>query len=133
MEGLWILEDYLTGATTRTWDSKIGDSVEIRSMESAWFKTSVRWTKLGKSSGGISISKSVIGGENSAEALGILDDWSGIEVWGGKVEWEEEGVVTYLEIQDLKGKTNSLKTTSLDKKQVLVLKSYNLYPLTPCG
>lgn len=37
-----------------------------------------------------------------------------------------------LEVQDLKGKTNSLKTTSLDKKQVLVSKSYNLYPLTPC-
>ena len=131
MEGLWILEDYLIGATARTWDSKIGDSVEIRSMESAWFETSVGWTKSWKSSGGIAISKSVIGGENSAEAVGILDDWSGIEVWGGKVEWE--GVVTYLEIQDLKGKTYSLKTTSLDKKQVLVLKSYNLYPLTPCG
>ena len=38
-----------------------------------------------------------------------------------------------LEIQDLKGKIDSLKTTSLDKKQVLVLNSYNLYPLTPCG
>ena len=125
MEGLWILEDCLTGTTTGTCDSEIRDLVGIKSIESAWFETLVGWTKLGKSSGGTAISESVIGGENSAEALGILDDWSRIEVWGGKTKWEE-GVVTYLEIQDMKGKIDSLKTTSLDKKQVLVLKSYNL-------
>ena len=128
MEGLWILEDFLKGTTSITCGSG-----GIRPMESTWFETSVGWTKSGKSSGGIAISENEIGGENSVEALGILEEWSRIEGWGGKTEWkEEEGALTYLEIQDLKGKIDFLKATSLDKKQDLVLRSYNLYPLRPC-
>ena len=127
MGGLWVLEDYLIGTTSGTCGLRGIRLVEldwvealvgwIKSGKSAWFKTSLGWTKSGKSSGGIAISESEIEGENSAEAVGKLEEWSGIEGWGGKIEWEEvEGALTYLEIQDLKGKIDSLKTTSLDKK-----------------
>ena len=142
---MWGLKDCLIGTTSQIW------GVEgIRPMESSWIETAVGWiksresakserslgwTKTGKSSGGTTISKNEIGGENSIEARGNLEEWLGIQDWGGKTEWGVEGglTLTYLEIQDLKGKIDSLKTTSLDKKQDLVRRSYNLYPLTPCG
>ena len=144
MGGLWVLEDCLTGTTSETCGSRgirpiESDWVEasvgwINSGKSTWFELLLGWTKSGKSSGGTTISESEIGGENSAETIGKLEEWSCTKGWRGKTEWEEvEGALTYLEIQDLKGKIDSLKTTSLDKKQDLVLRSYNLYPLTPCG
>ena len=72
-------------------------------------------------------------GENFAEGNGEV---SGVIYWGGKMKWGEEeeiGCEPDLDNNYLKGKTFSWKTTSLDKKQVLVTKSYNLYPLVPKG
>ena len=45
----------------------------------------------------------------------------------------EEELGTDLGSQCLKGKTDSLKMTSLERKIFLLDKSYNLYPLVPKG
>ena len=45
----------------------------------------------------------------------------------------EEELGVGLGNQCLKGKTDSLKMTSLERKIVLLDKSYNLYPLVPKG
>ena len=87
-------------------------------------------TRSGNSSGGTAVSTKVKGRENSKEIEGTE---SRIEGWHGKIEWEIGRGETNLDNHYLKGKTNSLKMTSLDKKTILVVKSYNLYPLVPKG
>ena len=62
-------------------------------------------------------------GVNSAETGRVKD--SAETGWDGKTELEgvKEGMGLDLEVQCLKGKQDSLKTTSLETKQVLEAKS----------
>ena len=87
-------------------------------------KAESKCKKSRNSSGGTARSTEEKGRENSAK---IGEVTSGTEVWGGKIK-EEDGTegMTNLDVQCLKGKVNSLKMTSLDKKTVLEAKSYNL-------
>ena len=89
------------------------------------------WTRFGNSSGGAVVSTELKGRENSAE-IEWMDFVS--EGWDGNTLWEMEGELgAGLGNWCLKGKTASLKITSLERNIVLLDKSYNLYPLVPKG
>ena len=79
-----------------------------------WSRSVLLWTRFGNSSGGVAISIVKVG-VNSAETECKLD--FGMTGCIGNMELEEEeGIGTDLEDQCLKGKMDSLKTTSLEKK-----------------
>ena len=80
--------------------------------------------RLGNSSGGTVGSTKEKGRETYADTVKVV---FGTKFWGGKIreEFGVEGMID-LEVQCLKGKMNSLKMTSLDKKTVLEAKSYSL-------
>ena len=86
-----------------------------------WSRSELSWTVSRNSSGDVAISVVKLG-VNFVETEGELD--SGIIVCIENMEWEKEkGTKLDFEDQCLKGKMDSLKTTSLETKQVLESKS----------
>ena len=86
-----------------------------------WSRSELSWTVSRNSSGDVAISVVKLG-VNFVETEGELD--SSIIVCIENMEWEKEKE-TKLDFEDqcLKGKMDSLKTTSLETKQVLESKS----------
>ena len=126
MKVAYEVEKTFWQVVTQIHEKKIGSR---SSLWSEWTKTDgegaeSKCTRSGNSSVGIVGSIEEKGRENFAETVGGI---FGIEFWGGNIreELEVEDMIG-LEVQCLKGKMNSLKMTSLDKKTVLEAKSYNL-------
>ena len=97
----------------------LGWDWETSQKELEWLESG--WTRSGNSSGGTAKS---VEKEGVNSTVGKEEEESGMIGWEGNMLGQEEmGTDLELDNQCLKGKILSLKTTSLETKQVIVAKS----------